>query len=743
MLATHASYRSPSDSPHRRSSGTPLASRLRFLLVVCAVLYVLGLWMWSPSSTPRTMKTMRAAEPPVVEHKVPSDVIEVVQPILVDAQADRRPEPAPMAIPTPSTVENVERIPDDPLDFIPEVTKVAVVTNPADVSTPEAAAQARPEPEVTPIASSAIPAAPIASVSPTSTPESTTALPTPSSTASLLLSLDEATLNMMTARARYRELQMKRLEAIQAVHAVKREIERIKEQMQVHAKVIADDDAKSVLHLSSDYKRQSHQRRFRCLGWRATEGCDPNGKRQPELDRSCLQIVPAERSGYCEIEDRDTGERFRVMKISCDTMRWDSRLRCFEAYDFPNFAIQSVEVVKNATLAAPPTPEVLEPAAVEKSKRGIAIVVYPKLLPSAYATLRTLRRQNCTLPVELWFKPDELDENDVILQTMRRTLGPVTLRSIDDGKIRGFMTKIHAIHESTFDDVLFLDADNVPVKDPTYLFDLPEYQRTGALFWPDFWHPNHTIFNIHERSLVWEYLDLDVVDMFEQESGQLLINRQKSTIPMALTKFYAFHRPNLLEKFKIVHGDKDLFRFAWIKSNVSYSMVQYAPAIAGNLINDMFCGQTMVQHDPRGDIIFLHRNAKKLEGRKITKHPKPSKTPTLPGMKQVDEDGEDDAKEIVEESVDPVIWTHLLQLKPTSTRQDYTIEIFKASDAFPKGQWCYGKPSPAAPHFNTFRFADLAFRDIENEIRAYAIEATDLAASHAPVPAPGAGVLTT
>jgi hypothetical protein len=40
---------------------------------------------------------------------------------------------------------------------------------------------------------------------------------------------------------------------------------------------------------------------------------------------------------------------------------------------------------------------------------------------------------------------------------------------------------------SSFREVLLLDADQVPVSDPSPLFDDPDFSRTGALFWPDFW----------------------------------------------------------------------------------------------------------------------------------------------------------------------------------------------------------------------------------------------------------------
>lgn len=40
---------------------------------------------------------------------------------------------------------------------------------------------------------------------------------------------------------------------------------------------------------------------------------------------------------------------------------------------------------------------------------------------------------------------------------------------------------------SSFQEVLMLDADQVPVWDVTELFEDPDYVRTGALLWPDFW----------------------------------------------------------------------------------------------------------------------------------------------------------------------------------------------------------------------------------------------------------------
>lgn len=50
-----------------------------------------------------------------------------------------------------------------------------------------------------------------------------------------------------------------------------------------------------------------------------------------------------------------------------------------------------------------------------------------------------------------------------------------------------FQIKAAAVINSSFKEILYLDSDNVPVQDPTFLFETEEYKNTGALFWPDFW----------------------------------------------------------------------------------------------------------------------------------------------------------------------------------------------------------------------------------------------------------------
>lgn len=53
---------------------------------------------------------------------------------------------------------------------------------------------------------------------------------------------------------------------------------------------------------------------------------------------------------------------------------------------------------------------------------------------------------------------------------------------LDGYMAKPYTIKVAALLNSAFEDILFLDADNVVVRDPTYLFDSPEYLDTGAMF---------------------------------------------------------------------------------------------------------------------------------------------------------------------------------------------------------------------------------------------------------------------
>ncbi|RLN76218.1 hypothetical protein BBJ28_00023673 [Nothophytophthora sp. Chile5] len=288
----------------------------------------------------------------------------------------------------------------------------------------------------------------------------------------------------------------------------------------------------------------------------------------------------------------------------------------------------------------------------------------------------------CALPVELWYKAEETNPKHPLLRALTADYNAY-LREIRDPRATKFYTKTHAMFHSAFDQVLLLDADNFAVRDPTYLFDTPEFTSTGAIFWPDFWRPKKTIFNIQPTSFVWEVLDLEPVDMFEQESGQVLVDRSVHLSALNVLMYYSVH-PTILERLRLVWGDKDLFRFAWLKTESAFHMIETPPGSAGLKLPDqnIFCGVTMVQHDPSRSIVFLHRNQEKLSSENRAK-----------------------------------VWAHVQDFQMGHVDlEEYDVRGANGGRYFPQFKRCYGKDIYYEKAFTVTPVEELPFADLEQQL---------------------------
>ncbi len=230
------------------------------------------------------------------------------------------------------------------------------------------------------------------------------------------------------------------------------------------------------------------------------------------------------------------------------------------------------------------------------SNRGIVMCAGGwKYLPGAWITINMLRRFGCKLPIQIWhFGEKEAPKN---VQEIFNNLG-VTWIDIEEVKkvhpmdnLRGWEAKPYSIVYSPYQEVLYLDADNLPVKNPEFLFDDVKYKAFGAMFWPDF-------NRLGSDRPIWGICDITYRDEPEFESGQILVNKTKCWKALMLTLFYNERSPFY---YKYVHGDKETYHLAWRRLNQPYVM---CPTMKG-------IDSTMIQHDPSGAVIFQHRNMDK------------------------------------------------------------------------------------------------------------------------------------
>lgn len=151
--------------------------------------------------------------------------------------------------------------------------------------------------------------------------------------------------------------------------------------------------------------------------------------------------------------------------------------------------------------------------------RGIVTVASGDLYRRLAARLvAALRSTGCTLPVLVYGLPEDSLRSDV----------PVIVADPPCRRQRAQALKSTAINASPFAEVLFLDADTVPLRDVTPLFDAPAYRDAGAVLWVahDRQPPEHA-----------EALGLPVVDAAMVEGGHVLVDKRRCWAALLLSRW--------------------------------------------------------------------------------------------------------------------------------------------------------------------------------------------------------------
>jgi Mannosyltransferase putative len=231
--------------------------------------------------------------------------------------------------------------------------------------------------------------------------------------------------------------------------------------------------------------------------------------------------------------------------------------------------------------------------------RGIVICAGgPEYFTPAYVCARMLRHLGCQLPVQFWHYSGEIDE------TMRRITGPLGVTCIDANEVEksiagrrrplktGWELKPFAMLHCPYREVMLLDADNVPVIDPTFLLETRQFRETGAIFWPDYER-------LQPSRDIWKISEVPYRDEPEVESGQIVVDKERCWDALNLAMHYNDHSEFY---YHFVHGDKETFHIAWRRVGTEYSM-------PGHAVHSL--DATMCQHDFDGRRLFQHRNVDK------------------------------------------------------------------------------------------------------------------------------------
>ncbi|MEO1748109.1 MAG: hypothetical protein AAFR27_05720, partial [Pseudomonadota bacterium] len=149
-----------------------------------------------------------------------------------------------------------------------------------------------------------------------------------------------------------------------------------------------------------------------------------------------------------------------------------------------------------------------------------------------------------------------------------------------------------AIYHTRSSEVLFLDADQVPTKDPTFLFESKGYRQTGAVFWPD-------IVDLSAENSIWELVQLAPSEQVSWESGQILVDKNRHWQALLACIFLGAQSEIV---YRMIYGDKDTFQMAWRVLEHPMTLIEHRPFTDERVL---------VQRDFDGAPLFQHRTSAK------------------------------------------------------------------------------------------------------------------------------------
>ena len=239
--------------------------------------------------------------------------------------------------------------------------------------------------------------------------------------------------------------------------------------------------------------------------------------------------------------------------------------------------------------------------------RGVVVLAGGRYSEFAATALGVLRDVGSRLPVEVWAK-DAAEElpgwcNELAAEGMScRRLAD----HMDVGALRhAYQWKVFTILFSGFREVLFLDADAMPVGDPDAIFESPAYRETGAVLWPDYWKHSGSPALPYILGLSEQRPDYRLAAERSVESGQLLWDKGRHWRSLLLAAYYNYHGPDffytLFNNGWAGWGDKDTFPMALKAAAESYYPV--TSEIRTIFLNGTVHGVAMLHDAPPGTFV--------------------------------------------------------------------------------------------------------------------------------------------
>ncbi|KAJ5368257.1 uncharacterized protein N7496_008017 [Penicillium cataractarum] len=252
--------------------------------------------------------------------------------------------------------------------------------------------------------------------------------------------------------------------------------------------------------------------------------------------------------------------------------------------------------------------------------KGIVSTAGGTYLPVLVISLRMLRRTGSTLPMEI-FLADEAEYEeyicDVVLPSLdARCIVLSRILAAAPATIEKYQFKPFAMLFSSFEEILFLDADAFPLEKPETLFRADPFRSTGMVTWPDFW--GSTV-----SPLFYEIVGTTAPPPSlrqSTESGEVLVSKKTHVRTLLLATYYNYWGPShyypLLSQGAAGEGDKETFLAAATAMQEPFYQVS-EPIVALGHRKDKgggFAGSAMAQFNPIQDYALVRTGKARVRG---------------------------------------------------------------------------------------------------------------------------------
>ena len=263
--------------------------------------------------------------------------------------------------------------------------------------------------------------------------------------------------------------------------------------------------------------------------------------------------------------------------------------------------------------------------------RGLVSTAGGRYLPVFVISLRMLRRQGTSLPMEVFLADDDEYEQEICNKVLPKlnakcvVLSKILEAVPHETEISHYQYKVFAMLFSSFEDVLFLDSDAFPIRDAEQLFTSEPFPSYGMVTWPDFWASSAS-------PLLYEISGQPVprMDLRQStESGELLLAKKTHSRSLLLATYYNYYGPKLyyplFSQGAPGEGDKETFIAAATALNESFYQTSESVRPVGHTkqSNNQFAGTAMVQHDPIEDYRLTSQNLWRIKDTSVAKAPRP------------------------------------------------------------------------------------------------------------------------